>query len=234
MENDAKYSCASDHPDLSDKAEAQKTLDETRLRRREVMHKAVDILSRREHSYFELERKLQQREYEAEHIDDVLAQLIDQGYLSDRRFAELYIRQRSQKGFGRRDIESWLHARGVDRATVQAAMNADMPDWYELAKTTLIKKCGKSSPRVTDTLATHVNDQDPDRRQHQDQQQDQRQDQRQDQGRDQEPDRESRRLDQQAKMALRLKRRASLTRYLASRGFEPDQIRQALSAIDLD
>jgi len=137
-----------DKPTTADEALTDKEKEERRLRRKVVLHKAVDILSRREHSYVELEQKLRSRDYEACFIDDVLAQLIDQGYLSDRRFAELYIRQRSQKGYGRRDIESWLIARGVDRSLIQSAMRVEAPDWVEIATATLRKKCGLGRPET--------------------------------------------------------------------------------------
>lgn len=211
----------------SDDVHAPASLDDIALQRKTVLHKAVDILSRREHSVAELTRKLRMREYDDGMIDDVIGQLIDQGYLSDRRFAELYIRQRSQKGYGRRDIESWLHAHGVDRSTVLAALNADMPDWQALANAALYRKSGLSpaddsealltdQPTGNGTLGGDVSGEDSSGKPTLDVE-----------------DRSAHRTAERERAERRLKKRASLTRYLSARGFDPEQIHQALRTIDL-
>ena len=221
-----------DNLTTSDEALTDQDREERRLRRKVVLHKAVDILSRREHSYFELEQKLRAREYEALFIDDVLAQLIDQGYLSDRRFAELYIRQRSQKGYGRRDIESWLIARGVDRSVIQSAMRVEAPDWVEIATATLRKKCGLGRTR-TPQLSRPDDATTPNTFPRQDSAYAAFRQLEQHPAGDSEPDRATRRDEQRRLYEHQQKRRASLTRYLASRGFEPSQIREAFNALDL-
>lgn len=76
--------------------------------------KGVDLLARREHSAQELALKLQQRRFPRSLVRDICDLLIDQGYLDDRRFAELFVRVRlHRKPEGRLRMEQRLRAKGV-------------------------------------------------------------------------------------------------------------------------
>jgi len=102
----------------------------TALRRR-----AMDLLARREHSRFELARKLRDRfpDADPEFVEDVLARLAEENLQSDRRFAEEYVRMRMRRGFGWLRIRVDLKARGVADSIVSDFARPD-EEWLELAE----------------------------------------------------------------------------------------------------
>ena len=66
-----------------------------------VYNKALDLVSRREHSRYELMQKLNKRFPETMPIiEDVLVKLAANNILDDERFAEMYLSSRARKGFG--------------------------------------------------------------------------------------------------------------------------------------
>jgi regulatory protein len=71
------------------------------------------MLSRREHSIWELQRKLVVRGYQSNLIEAVLVELCRDNLQSDQRFTENYIRSRVEHGFGPHRIAAELRERGV-------------------------------------------------------------------------------------------------------------------------
>lgn len=79
-----------------------------------IYNSAVTKLARREHSQQELKNKLLVKFPDnIREIELVLAKLIEQGYQSDERYAEAYIRTRRNQGFGRLRICHELRNNGV-------------------------------------------------------------------------------------------------------------------------
>ncbi|NMF91533.1 recombination regulator RecX [Aromatoleum petrolei] len=91
---------------------------ETSLRERALRH-----LARREHSRAELVRKLAPHG-SAEEIDDVLDRITELGLLSDHRFAEAWVRGKATR-FGTARLRRELALRGVERDTIDAALEAE-------------------------------------------------------------------------------------------------------------
>ena len=88
------------------------------------MARAVGLLSRREHSRFELRRKLMrslQPDENPADLDRVLDALETQRLLSDQRFASSLVRQRAAR-YGDLRLERDLRDRGVSDADADAAM----------------------------------------------------------------------------------------------------------------
>lgn len=90
-------------------------------------------MGHREHCAAELRSKLQQRGFAADCIESVLHRLIDEGYLSEQRFAEGFIRMRMQRG-----ETPWLAAekarqKGADAAAVAGAREAAEADFDAVA-----------------------------------------------------------------------------------------------------
>jgi regulatory protein len=108
---------------------------------------ALRLLVRREHSERELRFKLERREYEAAVIDVVLEQLVDEGYLSDARFAEVFVRSRYERGVGPLKIRAELRERGVDDTLVEDAFRDLAADWFEAARRQRDKRFGASPPQ---------------------------------------------------------------------------------------
>lgn len=107
---------------------------------------AIGLLARREHSSRELSTKLHSRGYGAELVEAVLERLVAERLQSDERYAEVYLRQRSDKGYGPERIRAELRERGIDDALIAArfrqAEEEGEIDWYALAAAAYAKKFG--------------------------------------------------------------------------------------------
>ena len=78
-----------------------------------VYNKALDIISRREHSQKELTGKLLDKFSEEEIVNSVINNLVNKNLLNDTRYSEAYVVSRKRKGFGPKKILYELIARGV-------------------------------------------------------------------------------------------------------------------------
>jgi len=92
---------------------------------------AVRLLSRREHSTYEIRDKLLQRDFDEAEIEQALVELQQGDWLSDERYAEAYIRMRQQKGFGPIRIANELNERGVKESIVETYLHAGEEDWRQ-------------------------------------------------------------------------------------------------------
>ena len=97
---------------------------------------ALKMLMRREHSKLELFNKLKLKGYDDEIIDSAIAQLTEQNYQSDERFAEAFILMRFNQGKGPVRIASELKLRGISSFSL-----SDF-DWFKSAKEIRKKKFG--------------------------------------------------------------------------------------------
>ncbi len=114
---------------------------------------AVKLLGSREHSRAELARKLAARHHDAGLIDNVLDTLERQRLLSDRRFAEGYVAQRSRRGYGPLRIRAELAERGIDAHTVALALDDAACDWAALLAEAAARKFGDTSAEDMRALA---------------------------------------------------------------------------------
>jgi len=111
-----------------------------------VYNKALDLVSRREHSRHELMQKLDKR-YPATSpiIEEVLDKLEINKILDDERFAEMYLNSRARRGFGPKKIEMELNSRKVNSLFISNAIEA-YESWLENAQTVLKKKFKDQKP----------------------------------------------------------------------------------------
>jgi len=98
--------------------------------KKEILHRAVDLLSRREHSHKELHQKLIKKDFDSVDIYPVLDYLIEKDYLSDERFAESIFRVRVDRGFGWLSIKNELSQKGVCSTIINELNKNDEIDWY--------------------------------------------------------------------------------------------------------
>ena len=112
------------------------------------------LLARREHSRYELTRKLQQREWckEAE-IQDLLDKFEAENLLSDERYTKMLVRSSLQRGYGRLKIRNKLRETGVSSALIHECLDAAEIDWYSLIHEVRLKKCGVHLPQDLAELA---------------------------------------------------------------------------------
>ena len=110
-----------------------------------VYNGSLGLLASREHSAGELRSKLKKKYPEGEmHLDAVLERLQEVGLQNDKRFAEMFVRYKANKGQGPAKIRHQLRAKSVDGAVISAALSDSKYDWSELAKTVSEKKFGGS------------------------------------------------------------------------------------------
>ena len=86
--------------------------------------------ARREYCVSDIRRKaLERLEFDAAAADAVVASLVADGYVDDRRYAAAFARDKSAlSGWGPVKIRSALLARGVDRAVVLEALEEIDPE----------------------------------------------------------------------------------------------------------
>ena len=105
-----------------------------------VYNKALDLVSRREHSRHELKQKLNKRFPETVPIiEEALDKLLLNNILDDERFVEMYLNARARKGFGPKKIEMELYSKKVDSILIGNAIEA-YECWTENAENELKKK----------------------------------------------------------------------------------------------
>lgn len=99
---------------LSREVEAQRALD-----------LAYRYLGRRDRTVVEMRRHLEGKRVEPDLIDEAVAELLEQGYLDDARYARRFAEdRRSLDAWGADRIEQRLLSVGVDRADIAAALAA--------------------------------------------------------------------------------------------------------------
>ena len=107
--------------------------------------KAMDLLSRREHSERELAEKLHQRDFEPALVAQVLADLVAERLLSNERFAESYIRSKRHKGVGPLRLRQALREHQIEVGVIGQAL-AEY-DWLDVAAEVREKRFGAAIPQ---------------------------------------------------------------------------------------
>lgn len=126
----------------------RRTLDLAALTEAELKRQLQDavlrLLSRREHSRGELQRKLTQRGYPSEAVQRMLEYAAAEGWQSDERFVASYARQQLEQGSGARKIAAALSQRGVANELIQAWLTEQDIDWAEQAYQKLVRRFGET------------------------------------------------------------------------------------------
>jgi regulatory protein len=107
--------------------------------------KAYRLLARREYSVYELRQRF--RALAQPHIcEQALAELVDQGVQSDRRFAEMLGRSRFNAGKGPVKLKHELNEHKIDAEIVESVMDEYNDLWLESADMVRRKKFGEKPP----------------------------------------------------------------------------------------
>ena len=122
-----------------------------KISHQKAMNTAVRILAHRDHSKYELKRKLQQRNFASRTINSVMAECERFGYIDDKRTARVYISQLKRKRFGKRYIRQALKKKRLSGDAIEKILSENYPeaDEYEHAGRLLEKKM-KTFARETD------------------------------------------------------------------------------------
>ena len=106
---------------------------------------AMDFLARREHSFHELQLKLQRKfpDEPVSRLEQIIKELQEDGLQSDERFTESWVRYRQSRGFGYRHIRADLKERGVDTTLIDRFLFDDDDCWLQTAIDLTGKRLGK-------------------------------------------------------------------------------------------
>jgi len=114
--------------------------------RREGVAVALRLLARREHSEFELRRKLGARGFDADTIEQTLTECRRQNLVSDERFVEALVHQRRRRGYGPLRIRNDLRQRGIGDELAEEYVNMDSADWLNSLREIRNRKFGDHPP----------------------------------------------------------------------------------------
>lgn len=111
-----------------------------------ALNRAQYLLAMREHGAKELKIKLLQKIPELGEtpglVDEIIVYCRQQGWQSDARYIESYVRMAIEKGQGALKIRHALLQATDDMAQVEAELGLDETDWLDVARAVLIKKYG--------------------------------------------------------------------------------------------
>jgi regulatory protein len=96
------------------------------------LNKALQILMRRDHSCAELNKKLQTRGFNRQEIQGTIDVCIDLGYLDDERFADAYLGQLQNRGYGINGIKHKLYSKGIPKDIISTCIASRCADNVEL------------------------------------------------------------------------------------------------------
>ncbi len=103
----------------------------------------MNLLARREHSRWELARKLRRRFSDEQLLARELQRLADENLQSDERYAQSYAWQRAGRGYGPLRLRQEMRERGLSDSEIASAFDSDDFDWFALATEAFHKKFGK-------------------------------------------------------------------------------------------
>ncbi len=107
----------------------------------DLRESALRLLARREHSRFELARKLVQAGFAHDDIDPLLNELAEKNWLSDQRFAESYVANHRARAGGIK-LAYDLSQRGLDNAVIDSVLSEHYDSELERAREVWQKKFG--------------------------------------------------------------------------------------------
>ena len=126
------------------------------IKNQDIRKKLLDLLSRREHSKYELILKLKRRVESVEKLKDELNKLSKEKLQSDLRFSESYIRSRYNSGFGPTRIKYDLSLRKVSDSIIINAFDQSDLNWTEKLKKENTKKYGVDKSKNMQELSKRI------------------------------------------------------------------------------
>ena len=107
--------------------------------KRNILGDMMRLCSRREYSIADIRAKLKAKELEEAAVENILATLTEEGYLSDIRYATAFARDKSSlQGWGSAKIKLALHRKGIEADIIKDAMaEIDADDALKKLRTVL-------------------------------------------------------------------------------------------------
>jgi regulatory protein len=111
---------------------------------KQIKNDCLRLLTRRDHSRKEIQRKMAVKGYESSQVSAVIDDLAQQSWQDDTRYAESYARMRSHKGFGPVRIAYELKQQGIEAHTVDKVLQSTSDNWLNLMEQVYNKKYPES------------------------------------------------------------------------------------------
>jgi regulatory protein len=107
----------------------------------QAYRKAADYCAAQDRCISEMKLKIRSWDIDYEFYDQIINQLIDEGFLDEKRFAENYARGKFRmKGWGKLKIAAGLRARSIPASLIQQALASIDQEEYTLFLSSLLKK----------------------------------------------------------------------------------------------
>lgn len=121
-----------------------------------VLNQALKFLERRLHTVHELRRKLEMKGCDQKLVEEAIRKLIEQDYLNDRRFAEIFLDNLIKyKTFGFYGLKAKLLQRGIDRELIEDLLSTfSIAEEKQVAQRLLDRKKEKDPVRLARTLSS--------------------------------------------------------------------------------
>ena len=107
-----------------------------------VLAGAMRLLAAREHSQYELRRKLSQKGHDSDDIEQVIEQLVAQNLQSDERFVESFVNSYRERGKGPKRIRMELQQHQLPTDLIEMHLDDRDVIWKESAIKVKLKKFG--------------------------------------------------------------------------------------------
>lgn len=107
---------------------------------------SMRLLAAREHSQYELRRKLGQKGHEDEVIEQAVEQLVNQDLQSDQRFVESFVKSYGERGKGPKRIRLELQQHQLSAELIERYLDERDVIWDEFALQVKLKKFGAGPP----------------------------------------------------------------------------------------
>jgi len=105
------------------------------------------LLATREYAQVQLQQKLRQKGVERTIIEQVIKVLVEEGWQSDKRFAESFVRSRLAKGQGELRIRHELQQLLTDKSLIDEALAEQNVDWLQQCEMVVARRLiGKHAP----------------------------------------------------------------------------------------
>jgi regulatory protein len=112
---------------------------------------AMRLIARAEQRRWGLQAKLEHRGFDSACVKAVIMRFLDLGLLNDRRYAEIWLRNRLERRAGKvpgpRELTAMLQNRGIDRETASLALQEVLDEEKELSL--LERFLAKKGPSMT-------------------------------------------------------------------------------------
>ncbi|MGB3365921.1 MAG: RecX family transcriptional regulator, partial [Acidaminobacteraceae bacterium] len=112
--------------------------------KKKAIRAALNFLSYKQRTVFELSKKLRDKDYDDEIIDIAMARLIELGYVNDEQYARDFVDMRKSYA-GSYKLKTDLYKRGINKSIIEMVLSEiDTDTQYEELKAMCMKKNSQS------------------------------------------------------------------------------------------